>query len=125
MTSRRSAIERRAGERRRFARRHITLPLDTERRRGARRVAGVERRARADRRAKTDRRDERSRLVGALAVTLAMVGGCIRLIREAEALDPLLRVRLLDQLANIAVRINQAILDGRAIRSHRSPTSPP
>jgi hypothetical protein len=122
--SRRGAIERRANDHRRWARRHIAQPVETERRRIARRPPGLERRARTERRAGTDRRDETSRVVGALAVAVASVGDCIRLIRQAEPLDPALRTQLLEALATIAVRINQAMLDARAIRPRGSSASP-
>lgn len=123
MTSRRGTIGRRAGDRRRLDRRHLTLPIETERQRIARRPAGLERRVRAERRARTDRR-ETSRVVGSLAVAVAAVGGCIRLIRQAESLDPLLRTQVLEALASVAVQINQAIFDARAIGPRGSSASP-
>lgn len=123
VTDRRGTIGRRDGDRRRVDRRHSTLPIETERRRSARRAAELERRLRAKRRAGTDRR-ETSRVLGALTVAMASVGGCIRLIREAEPLDPLLRTRLLEELASVAVRINQAILDARAIGPRGSSAGP-
>jgi hypothetical protein len=123
VTSRRGTIERRAGDRRHADRRHVALRIEREQRRSARRAAGLERRLREERRARTDRR-ETSRAVGALAVAVASVGRCIRLIRQAEPLDPLLRTELLEELASVAVRINQAILDARAIGPRGSSAGP-
>jgi len=84
------------------------LPTATERRCVVRRRPGFEQRATGQRRSGKDRRAAAPRALGTLVRALNSVDTCLGLIREAYQLDPLLRAKLLEELANLADLLHRA-----------------
>lgn len=77
-------------------------PTETERRSVVRRRPGFEQRAPGQRRSGKDRRAATPRAPGSLVRALNSVDACLSLIREAYQLDPTIRAKLLEELANLA-----------------------